>query len=353
MKVLVTGAGGFIGGWVVESLYLTGFGQVRATVRRWASAARIGRFPVEIVLCDVLNRRQTEHAVDGVDAVVHCAFGAREVNVEGTENLLNASLRSGVRRFVHLSTVDVYGGAEGNLDETFPFRYTGGEYGDSKIDAENLCLTYSGKGLPLVVLRPTIVYGPYCKLWITKFAERLQSGKWGIFTGLEGGLCNLVYITDLIKAIVLSLKADKAVGQAFNINGSEVISWNEYFRRLNRALELPPLREIRVGTSKVNATLMLPLRTTARYVLKHYGDWITALYQRFDVAKKVARGTERSLRTTPTPDELKMFGLRARYNISKAESLLGYEPVVGVDAGLEMSACWLRHESLFSGQSPD
>jgi nucleoside-diphosphate-sugar epimerase len=349
MKILVTGAGGFIGGWVVESLYLTGFGEVRAAVRRWSSAARIGRFPVEIVLCDILNSGQIERAVEGVDAVVHCAFGSREVNVKGTENLLEASLRNGVKRFVHLSTVDVYGGTEGDLDETSPFRYTGSEYGDSKIDAENLCLTYSGKGLPLVVLRPTIVYGPHCKLWVTKFAERLQSGKWGIFTGLEDGLCNLVYVTDLIKAIVQSLKADKAVGQAFNINGSEVISWNEYFRRLNTALGLPPLREIRASASKVNATLMLPLRTTARYVLKHYGDRITALYQRFDVAKKVARGTERSLRMTPTPDELRMFGLRVRYDISKATSLLGYEPSIGVEAGLEMSARWLRHESMFSG----
>jgi uncharacterized protein YbjT (DUF2867 family) len=56
MKILVTGAGGFIGGCVVESLYLTGFGQVRATVRRWPNTARIGRFPIELVQVEALNQ---------------------------------------------------------------------------------------------------------------------------------------------------------------------------------------------------------------------------------------------------------------------------------------------------------
>jgi nucleoside-diphosphate-sugar epimerase len=348
MRILVTGAGGFIGGWVVEFLHLTGFGQVRAAVRRWPSAARIGRFPVETVLCDILNRGQVECAVEGVDAVVHCAYGPREVNIEGTENLLKASLRAGVGRFVHLSTIDVYGRREGSIDETSPFRYTGSEYGDSKIEAEKLCIRYSQEGFSLVVLRPTVVYGPHCKLWITKFAERLRSGKWGIFRGLEEGLCNLVYITDLIEAILLSLKTDNVAGQAFNINGGEVITWNEYFRRLNRALGFPELREIHASRSRVKALIMLPVRTTARYVQNHYGDWVTALYQRFDVARKMAKGTERALRAAPTPEELKMFGLRARYSISKARLLLGYEPTVGIDEGLEMSARWLRHESLLA-----
>jgi len=348
MKILVTGAGGFIGGWVVESLYLTGFGQVRATVRRWPSAARIARFPVEIVLCDILNHTQIERAVDGVDAVVHCAYGPREVNIEGTENLLKASLRTGVRRFVHLSTIDVYGGREGNVDETLPFKYTGSEYGDSKIDAEKLCWKYSGKGLSLVVLRPTVVYGPHCKLWITKFAERLQSGNWGVLKDLGEGLCNLVYVRDLVNAISLSLDSRNAAGQAFNINGSEVITWNEYFRRLNGALGLPALQEIDPFKSKLSSTMMMPLRLAARHLLKHYGDSLRKLSRRSDLAKQLIARSEKSLKNTPSFSELSMFKRRPSYSISKAKALLGYEPSVSVDTGLELSIRWLKHETLFS-----
>src|SRR3990172_4537453 len=138
MKILVTGAGGFIGGWVVESLYLSGFRNVRAGIRRWSSGARIGRFPVEMILCDVTDKNEVKRAMEGVDAVIHCAAGSRDVIVNGTGNILLTSLRNGVKRFIHLSTIDVYGEAEGEVDETFPFQYTGNVYGDSKIEAEKV-----------------------------------------------------------------------------------------------------------------------------------------------------------------------------------------------------------------------
>ena len=94
-SVLVTGAGGFIGGRVVEALHLTGGTRVRAGVRRWASAARIGRFPVELAHCDVMESDSLANALTGVSAVVHCAVGDREVTVEGTRNLLEAARRAG------------------------------------------------------------------------------------------------------------------------------------------------------------------------------------------------------------------------------------------------------------------
>jgi uncharacterized protein YbjT (DUF2867 family) len=82
--ILVTGAGGFIGGRTVEILHRLGDTEVRAGVRRWSGAARIGRFPVDIVHCDILQPDSIARAVEGVDAVVHCAVGDREVTVRGT-----------------------------------------------------------------------------------------------------------------------------------------------------------------------------------------------------------------------------------------------------------------------------
>ena len=348
MRILVTGAGGFIGGWLVEALYLLGYTGVRAGTRKWSTSSRIARFPIELVLCNIMEKSQVERATEGVDAVIHCAYGPREVNVSGTENLLAASVRNGVSRFVHISTIDVYGKVEGTIDESFPFEYTGNEYGDSKIDAEKLCWAYLEKNLPVVVLRPTVVYGPYNKLWIIKFAERLQSGNWGILKDIGEGACNLVYVQDLINAVILSVETEGAVGQAFNINGSDAITWNEYFRRFNAALGLPPLREISGGAFKSKSVLMTPIKATARYVLNHYSDAITKLYKKYDVTRKIMRRAEKSMKTTPGGTELEMFSRVARYSFAKAESILGYKPRFNLDAGLALSVKWLAHETMFS-----
>jgi len=345
MKILVTGAGGFIGGSVVELFHLNGIGNVRAGLRRWSSAARIGRFPVEIVLCDILEENQVDAAVMGVDAVVHCAYGSADVTIKGTETMLASSLKHGVKRFVHLSTIDVYGHREGEIDETSPFQENKSEYGDSKIQAERLCQQYYSKGLPVVILRPTIVYGPFCNLWIVKFAERLQSGSWGLFEGFGEGTCNLVYINDLVEAIHLSLDSKSAPGEALNINGSEEITWNGYFRSLNDSLGLPDLKLISPQKSKARSVMKMPLRFLARYARNHFQDFITRIYRDVPFAKWLMKTTEQSIKTTPSLDELHQYSRKATYSIAKAKSILGYEPRFTLDEGMRLSAGWLSHES--------
>ncbi len=347
-RILVTGAGGFIGGWIVEALYLDGFKYVRAGIRRWSSAARIGRFPVEIVLCDIMNPKQIDDAMQGVDVVIHCAMGSSDVIRKGTENMLDGALKHHVKRFIHFSTVDVYGTVEGPIDEKHPLVHSGKAYGEAKIEAENLCWSFYKRGVPVVVLRPSIVYGPYAKLWIGKFAERLQSGRWGLFKGVGEGTCNLVYIRDLVNATYRALESNNAVGQAFNVNGADLITWNEYFSRLNDALGLPQLREIGQRKSTVRSVLMKPTKVAAHFVLDKFGGVITMMYQRYDFLRTIAKRIEKSMKTTPSGDELGMYGRKPSYRIEKARTLLGYEPAFRVDQGIEMSVRWLRHESLVS-----
>lgn len=347
-RILVTGAGGFIGGWIVESLQLRGFERVRAGVRRWSSAARIGRFPAEIVLCNILDERQVARAMEGVNVVVHCAIGSPEVMVKGTENVLKAALAANVDRFIHFSTVDVYGDTEGEIDETTPVKITGKSYGNVKIEAEKLCWAYHERGVPVVVLRPSIVYGPYAKLWIAKFAERLMSGKWGLFTGVGDGMCNLVYVADVVNAVLLSIESDKAVGEAFNINGGDLITWNEYFSRLNRSLGLPPLHEIGQRTSTARSALMKPVKAAAHFALDNFSGIITRMYQRSDLIRGMAKRFEKSMKTSPSGDELAMYGRKPSYRIDKARKILGFEPAFNVDRGIDMSVRWLRHEALIA-----
>src|SRR4051794_40956687 len=93
-KILITGAGGFVGGRIVEILHEISPGSVRAGVRRWSSAARIGRLPVEIVACDVRSAESVRAAMTGATAVVHCAHGDESTNVEGTRIVLDEARRA-------------------------------------------------------------------------------------------------------------------------------------------------------------------------------------------------------------------------------------------------------------------
>src|SRR5205823_12855258 len=98
--ILIIGAGGFIGGRVVEVLQgLLGI-SVRASGRWWTSAVRIGRLPVDIVLCGIADADQVRRAMDGVGGVVHCAYGDTAVCVEGTRTLRQATIEAGVGRVV-------------------------------------------------------------------------------------------------------------------------------------------------------------------------------------------------------------------------------------------------------------
>lgn len=350
--ILITGAAGFIGGRLVEALHLSGSANVRAGIRQWSSAARIARFPIEIVPCDIMDQEQIGQAVTGATAVVHCAYtDRRDVIVQGTKNVLEAALRLGVGRFVHLSTAEVYGRVSGKIDETFPYQYTGDEYADSKIEAEKRCWEFCAKGLPVTVLRPSIVYGPFGKTWTVGLAARLQSGNWAIFEYHGAGICNLVYVDDLVSAVLLAVGHENAVGEAFNINGPERIAWNQYFQRFNDALGLPKLHEIPSERVKLKSAVMDRVRSFTAYFLDRFGDTIMDIYVQVGGARKVMKRVKNSLDTTPRARELELYSRDALYVASKAQDMLGYNPKFDLDAGLRMSVLWLDHHG-FLRQPP-
>ena len=341
--VLITGAGGFIGGRVAEVFHTSGWATVRAGVRRWSSAARLGRLPIEIVPCDVTDAEQVRAAMEGVDAVVHCAVGGPEVTVGGTRTVMETAQRLGVGHVVHLSTIDVYGDASGTVTEATAVARTGSAYGDSKVDAEEVCREFIDAGVPITVLRPTLVYGPFSANWTMLYAERLTSESWFLPEAFTGGRCNLVYVDDLVQAIARAVVTPEAAGAFLNVNGPDDVTWHQYFTALNDAMGLPPLTASSPAHSKARARLMMPARKLAKFLLTHFRGPIMGLGQSSVTAKAAMRRVEGMIRKTPVPMEFERYQRTTSYDGSRAATTLGYVPQVPMTEGVALSAQWLRH----------
>lgn len=343
--VLVTGAGGFIGGRVVECLHARGY-RVRAGLRVWSNAARISRFPVELVRADVLDPRQLSEAFEGIEAVVHCAVGGAPVTTDGTQNVLEAAAKASVKRFVHISTVDVYGNAGGDVTEEEPLQATGETYGGWKVEAEKRCQRSSEEGLPVCILRPAIVYGPFSDLWTVRPARRLASGQWTVPEGRGQGVCNLIYVDDLVQLIDLCLRKDEAVGQAFNAVGGERVLWQDYISGLRQGLGFSAASIVSPRQARLRAQLLAPVRVSARFALDRFGDAIMGVYSRYSMARGMMQYVERKLTTTSTGKELQLYERTAHYRTEKARSVLGYQPAFDMERGLDRSVAWIRHHGI-------
>ena len=173
MKVLVTGATGFIGGNLARLLSRQGY-HVRALVRPGSSTLTIDGTSVERTHGDILDRDSVFRAVKGCEAVFHCAaaytFWSRDpalvyrTNIGGTRTVLDATLREGVSRVVYTSTVSTVGySASGQANEESPVEpgHLVGHYKKSKYQAEQVALEMASRGLPVVVVNPTAPVGPW------------------------------------------------------------------------------------------------------------------------------------------------------------------------------------------------
>jgi len=350
--ILVTGAGGFIGGRLVEVLSLSGYAPVRASIRRWASAARIGRLPVEIVQCDILDSSQVQSAMKGVRAVIHCAKGGPDGTTIGTRNLLQCALDTGVERVVYFSTIEVYGDAEGDLDESVPTIRSGRPYGDSKIEAEETCLDFVRQGLPVAILRPSLVYGPFSTYWTVELAERLVGG--GTFPAKEdaGGVCNLVYVDDVVAATLLALRKDSAVGEAFNVNGPERVTWAEYLEAFRNALELSHDPHGGRLATRLRSLTMTPVRAGAKAALKRFEKPIMELNKRSPVARRAMKSLASTIQQTPSGGEYRLLNRNAYFPIDKARTVLGFRPSFTLSKGMELSLLWLDHHGFRGSPRP-
>jgi nucleoside-diphosphate-sugar epimerase len=340
-RILITGAGRFVGGWVAEAFHLQGWADVRAGINRWSSAARVARFPLEIVECDIMSDVSLTKALKNVDYVVHCARGRGDDNtitVEGTRRLIQCAKRQGVKKLIFMSSVAVYGAAAGRVDEdTVPVTPIT-EYGKGKREAEEICRQAADRDFRIAAVRPTLIYGPFSEQWTIPYIQRLASGRWRSLGSGGEGRCNLVYVGDLVRLVRFLIEMDFGTFNAFNANGPEVPTWNSYLERFNAALGLPPLASPDPSLG-VRVALRAPVRKLGKYMLAHHRGLLGAIAQRSPRMKAIMIKTEADLRLMPNADEVERFATDVQYSMSRAADL-GFRPSTNVDTGIALTANW-------------
>ena len=306
MRVVVTGGAGFIGSWTVEELVRAGH---EVVVLDDLSTGDVGNLAsvineVELVRCDVTNISAVSDVFGEVrpDAVIHLAavVGVDEVaedpvrgfgiNAVGTLNVLEASRRHGVGRFVYASSAAVYGDPVTlPISEEHPLRPKN-VYGASKLSGEALALGYGGNyGLSVAVLRyfnaygPRMRPGPYAGV-VRKFVEAVLAGEPITIFGDGEQTRDFVYVRDVARANLAALES-----------GAEGV--------------------FNIGTGK-------PTKIT-------------------DLAEEVMRAVGRSVpirHAPPRPGDIR----HSYADISRAREVLGWEPRTGLDEGLKELIEWMR-----------
>ena len=321
MKILVTGGGGFVGGYIVERLLARGY-----TVRS------IGRSPqpelvakgVEVVCGDLTDATAVAAACEGVDAVFHVAaragvWGSWESfygpNVIGTRNVLSACRKWQVKRLVYTSTPSVVfnGDSIRGGDESLPYGKNWlCHYAETKALAEQEALAANSEKLQVVALRPHLIFGPGDPHLLPRVVESVKAGRLRI-VGDGSAKVDVSYVGNVADAHLDAfdaLERGKGAGQAYFISQGEPVDLWPWLNSILEGLGQPPL------TQKIP----LPLA---------YG--IGALCE----------GAWKVLRRRTDPPITRFVAVELAkdhyFDIRKAQHALGYRPRVPMNEALKLT----------------
>jgi 2-alkyl-3-oxoalkanoate reductase len=263
---VVLGAGGFVGGAMVERL-VNQRSQVTPVIHRIGpGSAFLARFGLQQRIADLGDPAALKQVFEGADTVFHCVTGDRAATVQGLTNALAAARGAGVRRFVYLSSAVVHGFRPTSaLVESSPLDpAAGSDYAKNKSDAEKIICNWQGTP-ETVVLRPSIIYGPRSKYWSEYPARQIASGT-AYLVDQGRGHMNDIQIEHLLDAMLLAAHHPKAANQVYMLQDGFGLTWRDYYGSLCELL----------GTnvnSLANFSLDEVRRSSSK--LRQYGQWAT------------------------------------------------------------------------------
>jgi len=330
LKVLVTGASGFLGGYLTELLTAKGV-EVVAMVRKTSDTSRLDRLGLENRVADMTDPPSLREVVKGVDAVIHLAayytlHGKKElydlVNVQGTKSLLNACLQEGVTRFVYCSSTEAIGAVEdvpAREDHPPNPQY---EYGRSKLKAEGAVRQYDDK-LKTTIIRPTGIYGPrntddISYYFVTSCAKNSLATRMLVDHG--SAVVQFVHAKDAAEGFHLALTNANSYGKTYFISEDRWYTYREVYEIISRI------------TGRKPPTFSLP-KPAAKALI--YPVFIA----------KSAFGKWNFLWDPKTVDAVTS---NRAYSIEKAKRELGYSPKYSLEDGLRETLRWYRDNEIIA-----
>ena len=320
-KILVTGAGGFIGYHLGNYLGDQGFEVIGLDLHYPAQVVGDGGPRFLAVTGDFREKERMEELLRGVDVVFHLASAHLQVslkeseywdiNVHSLPALLELARRSGVQRFVHCSSVGTFGNLSQWPANEESLCRPQSIYGETKLAGEDAVLKfYERTGFPVVIIRPAWVYGPGCPR--TRKLYRALAKRRFLMIGKGENMRHPIFISDMLAAFALAMKSEGAIGELLIIAGAKAITTREMVDAFCRVFKLPrPLMQIPYSFGLALARQF-----------ESVSGWL----------KKEPPFSRRSL---------EFFDTNNAFDITKARQLLGFEPKVNFDSGLKASESWL------------
>jgi nucleoside-diphosphate-sugar epimerase len=329
MKILVTGATGFLGGALARRLHKEGH-TVLATGRNLKKGAELTKLGISFEPAELSDAAHMEQLCIEKDWIFHCAafssvWGARDTfwrcNVQGTQNLVTGALRQGVKRFIHISSPSIYFrfsdieniGEDDPLPPKFINSYTASKYA-----AEEEIAVGVQNGLPAIILRPRAIYGPGDTAIFPRIVRALEKGTLPIIGGGKNKT-DVSYIDNVVESCLCAAKADVPLeGRAYNItDGEPILLW-------------PMLTHIckELGFS-------IPTKKRSARILRWAARGLEVIHRRFTPEKEPIL----------TEYSVGLLSCTCTLNIDRARTELGYTPLVSTEEGINRFLSWWKEQS--------
>lgn len=326
-KILITGGTGFVGSHLVELLLKDGVGlnNLRLLVKPGESLKNLPPRKFEIIWGDIRDKDAVKKAVQGVDFIYHLAAKTvfegksyrdfKDINVDGTRNLLEASRREKLKKFIFFSSISVYGlpaycGERINCDESWP-KKPAESYGKSKYEAEKLVIkAHKDWGIPYIIIRPTTVYGPRDYQGVLELYRAIYH-HYFMRIGDGKNKMDYVFVKDLVKG-ARQAQLSKYMADDFILGANKPTTLNEVVDTIALSISR------KILSIYLPKNVALPVSYIVKFLAKVLG-----------------------IRPPLFPERVKIMTTNCFFSSKKAKKYISYNPQTSFKRGAAITGRWL------------